>query len=259
MRRATLVLCASVTATGLMASVIPASAAAGLPLTRGGMISASLRVSDIPKAFGQNLTAAISYTATPSTRPFEMCVDKNGRKVFGVRPLQHANSSVPLSQRGSGSNITSSVSVSSDIYGYASARVADARWASLLRATARCAPTVRTAVPAQGVSVGVLVRQQRICLGPSTRGDVGRACASSFAIAQQVAVRAGSGAPSDVKIYVGGYSVYRKSGTTILRVQFANYKSQPPAASSRIRPAWAQFTRTEALRISHRVAQLPVS
>ena len=108
---------------GVSALAVPANAGdatAAFPLTQAGMASASLRASDIPKALAKDPKRSLSYTTVPKTHQFEMCVDKNGKKVFGARPLQHENSSVVLSQTGSGDNITATVAVSSDIYGYSS-------------------------------------------------------------------------------------------------------------------------------------------
>jgi hypothetical protein len=239
---------------GMSASAVPANAGdvvAAFPLTEAGMASASLRASDIPKALATNPKRSLSYHAVPKTHQFEMCVDKNGKKVFGAKPVQHENSSVVLSQTGSGDNITATVAVSSDIYGYSSTTSAKKKWKALKKATSRCAPAVNAPVTVTGDIVKANVTQQKKTLA-KTHGYEG------FRIAQQVAVDVGSGATGGLTIYVGGYSVYRQVGTTILRVQFANY-TQTSAADSQIKPAWSAFARAESVRIADRVARLPIS
>lgn len=222
----------------------------GLPLTEKGMAWASLRASDVPASFTKNPKRSLSYQTTPKTAPFEMCVDKNGNKVFGAKSVQHENSSIPLSQTGSGDNITASVAVSSDIYGYVSVKSAKKKWKALKKATSRCAKAVNTPVAVAGDMVKANVEQQKKTLAKA-HGFEG------FRIAQQVAVDVGSGATGGLTIYVGGYSVYRQVGTTILRVQFANY-TQTSAAESKIKPRWSKFARAEAARIAVRVSQLRI-
>lgn len=252
--RASLLGVAAVASTALAVhGVVPAQAANSstkLPLTKGGMYSASLRASDVPASFGNNLDRALSYTSGSATEQFEMCVDKNGNKVFGARPAQHANSSIPLSQTGAGNNITATVAVSSDIYGYASTKSATKHWKQLKKATSRCAKQLNKPIDVSGVSVNANVYQQYKRL----QKDCGH---PGFRIAQQVEVDVASGAPGGLTIYVGGYSVYRQVGTSILRVQFANY-TQASAVASKIKPKWASFTRSEATRIANRVSRLPI-
>ena len=239
---------------GVSALAVPANAGdatAAFPLTQAGMASASLRASDIPKALAKDPKRSLSYTTVPKTHQFEMCVDKNGKKVFGAGPPRHKNIAVVLSQRGSGENIPATVAVSSDIYGYSSTASAKKKWKALKKATSRCAPTVNAPVTVTGDLVQANVAQQKKTLA-KTHGYEG------FRIAQQVAVDVGSGATGGLTIYVGGYSVYRQVGTTILRVQFANY-TQSSAADSQIKPAWSAFARAESVRIADRVARLPIN
>ena len=82
-------------------------------------------------------------------------------------------------------------------------------------------PTVNAPVTVTGDLVQANVAQQKKTLA-KTHGYEG------FRIAQQVAVDVGSGATGGLTIYVGGYSVYRQVGTTILRVQFASPTTHNP-------------------------------
>ena len=243
-------LAATAALVGALAPATSAGAATVYPLTKNGLYSASLRVSDVPASFGSNLKRSLSYTSGSKTKQFEMCVDSNGKKVFGARPLQHANSSIPLSQTGSGSNITASVAVSSDIYGYSSRAAAQKKWKALKKATSRCATKINKPIDVSGASVNANVYQQYKKLAHNCGHE-------GFRIAQQVEVDVASGAPGGLSIYVGGYSVYRQVGTTILRVQFANYTQQSAAAST-IKSQWAAFARSEATKVANRVERLPI-
>lgn len=212
------------------------------------LTAASLRVADLPTSFSKKPKRSVSYSKAPHTDPFEMCVDKNGEKVFGAAARQHLNSSISLSQSGTGDNVSASVAVSSDTYVYPSVRSASKRWRALKKGTRQCAPRINKPIDVSGASIKAIVHQRTKSTRPSTGGR-------GFTISQRVIVDVSSGAGSGISIYVGGYSAYRHVGKSIVRVQFANY-NQASAASSKIKPKWAKFTRKEAVTIVRRMADL---
>jgi len=202
-------------------------------------------VADIPSSYfvNQPKTRSTSYSVAPQTNRFEVCVDKDGKKVFGGTPLQRANASASLYQQGSGENITATRSASSDIYTYAARARARAAWRALVKATARCAPTAGTTQTFQGVTVDVVAKQK-------VRSSASVAAMAGFTVTQNVAVAAeGSGG---LQIWVGGFTSYRSVGSAIVRSQFANY-STIALSDSVLKPAWTAFTREEAIRIGLRL------
>jgi hypothetical protein len=239
----------SITAALLVAalSAIAAPAASALPYSKAQLLKDSLQVGDVPASFFVNKpkTRELSYSVQPNTKPFEMCVDKDGHKVFGRTPAQRANSAISLYQQGSGSDISATRSVSSDIYSYATAAKAKAAWKALLDAKKRCAPKAGTTLPFQGVNVDVEATQQ-LKTSKSSGGIPG------YTIEQKVALAAGESGPGGLSIWVDGFTAYRMVCKTILRAQFANY-STISLADSQLTATWRNFTAAEALKIAKRV------
>jgi hypothetical protein len=174
-----------------------------------------------------------------------MCVDKDGHKVFGRTPVQRANSAISLYQQGSGSDISATRSVSSDIYSYATKAKAKAAWRALLAAKKRCAPTAGTTLPFQGVNVDVEATQQ-LKTSQVSSGIPG------YTIEQKVALAAGESGPGGLSIWVDGFTAYRMVCKTIVRAQFANYTTIS-LADSQLTNSWRNFTAAVALKIAKRV------
>jgi len=242
---------AAMVASGISLAVPATAGDVRLPLTESQLRSASLKISDVPRSFSDNPSRTLAYAKGANTNRFEMCVDSDGEKVFGARPAQRMNSTVSLAEEldADGSPIKQRV-VSSDIYGYTSVAVAKKSWKKLTKATKRCAKVINKPFQQGDLKILADVTQKTKKL-MTINGSPG------FPVKQQVAIDIGSGAPDDVKIYVGGFSAYRQTGTTILRVQFANYSTQSKS-QSKIKKTWAAFTRDESVTVADRVAQLSV-
>ncbi|NQU37100.1 MAG: hypothetical protein HQ526_05815, partial [Actinobacteria bacterium] len=208
-------------------------------------------INDVPGSFSKNPSRSLDYAKGANTFRFEMCVDANGDKVFGKKPAQEMNSTVSLLEEldGDGEPIKQRV-VSSDIYGYTSARAAKKAWNKLNKARTRCAKKINEPFDLPGVSLSAIVKQKTAAL-KTTNGAPG------FAVKQRVFIDIGTGAPDGIQIYLGGYTNYRYVGTTIQRVQFANLTNKSRAKSA-IKPNWAAFTRQESITIADRVARLRV-
>ena len=206
-------------------SAIAAPSASALPYSKAQLLKDSLQVNDVPSSYFINKpkTRELSYSAKPNTKPFEMCVDKDGHKVFGVAPAQRANSAISLYQQGSGSDISATRSVSTDIYAYATKAKAKAAWKALLAAKKRCAPKAGTSLPFQGVNVE-----------------------------SKVALAAGNSGPGGLSIWVDGFTAYRMVASTIVRAQFANYTTVS-LADSQLTASWRNFTAAAALKVAKRV------
>ena len=228
-------------------SAIAAPSASALPYSKAQLLKDSLQVSDVPSSYFINKpkTRALSYSVQPNTNRFEMCVDKDGHKVFGRTPVQRANSAISLYQQGSGSDISATRSVSSDIYSYATTAKAKAAWKALLAAKKRCAPKAGTTLPFQGVNVDVEATQQ-LKTSKVSSGIPG------YTIEQKVALAAGESGPGGLSIWVDGFSAYRMVASTIVRAQFANYTTIS-LADSQLTNSWRNFTAAVALKIARRV------
>jgi len=213
------------------------------------MQRASLQLSDIPNSFSKNPSRTTDYDKGAGAFPFEICVDSKGDKVFGKRPAQEMNSTVSLVEKldPAGDPIKQRVA-SSDIYGYTSPKAAKKAWKKLNKATKRCAKNINEPFDLPGVTLSAVVKQKVKSLKTSNG-------APGFSVKQRVAIDIGTGAASDIKIYLGGYTNYRYVGTTIQRVQFANLSTKS-RAKSKIKTKWAAFTRSESITIANRVAQL---
>ena len=211
------------------------------------LLNDSLQVGDVPTSFFVNKPKqrATSYVEQPNTKRFEMCVDKDGRKVFGLAPAQHANAAISLYQQGPDTDIRATRSVSSDIYGYANTAKAKAAWKALLAAKHRCAPKAGTTRPFMGVTVDVEATQQ-LKTSKSSGGIPG------YTIEQKVALAAGESGPGGLSIWVDGFSAYRMVDATIVRTQFANYTTIS-LAKSKLTASWRNFADAEALRIARRL------
>jgi hypothetical protein len=228
-------------------SAVAAPSASALPYSKAQLLKDSLQVSDVPSSYFINKpkTRELSYSVQPNTNRFEMCVDKDGHKVFGRTPVQRANSAISLYQQGSGSDISATRSVSSDIYSYATKAKAKAAWRALLAAKKRCAPTAGTTLPFQGVNVDVEATQQ-LKTSQVSSGIPG------YTIEQKVALAAGESGPGGLSIWVDGFTAYRMVCKTIVRAQFANY-STVSLADSMLTATWRNFTTATALKIAKRV------
>lgn len=238
-----------VSAIGLAAPAVAGDA--GLPHSKSQLLSASLKVSDVPSSFSDDPSRETDYAKGSKTFRFEMCVDSNGEKVLGKKPIQEMNSTVSLVEKldPDGEPIKQRV-VSSDIYGYSSANAAKKAWKKLNKATKRCAAKINEPFDLPGVSLSAIVKQKVKPLSTSNG-------APGFSVKQNVAIDIGTGAPDEIQIYLGGYTTYRQVGTTIQRVQFANLSTKSKA-KSKIKSKWAAFTREESVTIANRVARLPV-
>ena len=228
-------------------SAIAAPSASALPYSKAQLLKDSLQVSDVPSSYFINKpkTRELSYSAKPNTNPFEMCVDKDGHKVFGGTPAQRANSAISLYQVGSGSDISATRSVSTDIYAYATKAKAKTAWKALLAAKKRCAPTAGTTLPFQGVNVAVEATQE-LKTSKVWNGIPG------YTIEQKVALAAGNSGPGGLSIWVDGFTAYRMVASTIVRSQFANYTTVS-LADSQLTASWRNFTAAAALKVAKRV------
>ena len=228
-------------------SAIAAPTASALPYSKAQLLKDSLQVGDVPASFFVNKpkTRELSYSAKPNTKPFEMCVDKDGHKVFGVAPAQRANSAISLYQQGSGSDISATRSVSTDIYAYATKAKAKTAWKALLAAKKRCAPTAGTTLPFQGVNVDVEATQE-LKTSKVSSGIPG------YTIESKVALAAGNSGPGGLSIWVDGFTAYRMVASTIVRAQFANYTTVS-LADSQLTATWRNFTAAAALKVAKRL------
>jgi hypothetical protein len=165
--------------------------------------------------------------------------------VVGCAPLQHANAAISLYQLGSGSDISATRSVSSELYSYATRAKAKAARKALLAAKKRCAPKAGTSLPFQGVNVDVAATQQ-LKTSKSSGGIPG------YTIEQKVALATGESGPGGLSIWVDGFTAYRMVCKTIVRAQFANY-STISLADSQLTASWRNFTAAEALKVARRV------
>ncbi len=222
----------------------------GLPLTKAQMLSASLQLSDVPSSFSDDPSWETAYGKGSKTFRFEMCVDKDGEKVFGARPAQQMNSTVTLVEKfdDDGEPVKQRV-VSSDIYGYKSASAAKKAWKKLNQATKRCAKKINEPFDiGDDFELLAIVKQKTKPLNTYNG-------APGFAVKQDVAIEIAEGTPDELNIYLGGYTNYRQVGTTIQRVQFANLNTKAKS-KSKIKKKWASFTRSESKTIAGRVARL---
>ncbi|MBJ7244726.1 MAG: hypothetical protein JHD03_07945 [Solirubrobacteraceae bacterium] len=229
-------------------SAIAAPSASALPYSRDQLLKDSLQVSDVPSSYFINKPKMreLSYSVQPNTNRFEMCVDKDGHKVFGGAPAQRANSAISLYQQGSGSDISATRSVSTDIYAYATKAKAKAAWKALRRSAKKsCAPTAGTTLPFQGVNVAVEATQE-LKTSKVSSGIPG------YTIEQKVALAAGESGPSGLSIWVDGFTAYRMVASTIVRAQFANYTTVS-LADSQLTASWRNFTAAAALKVAKRV------
>lgn len=234
----------------LVAVAAPALGAMRPPLTEQQLQQASMQLADVPSSFSDDPSYEWSYSRPGHTSRFEMCVDKDGHKVFGAKPLQRQNATVELSHTGSGNDITAARVVSTDIYGYRSQKVAQRVWHRMKKDRARCEPQLDKNLPFQGVTIDIHVTQTIKILG-RLKGSRG------WSLEQDVSTDIGAGAGAqDLAIFVDGYTVYRRHGTTIMRAQFANY-DQESLSSVTLTPQWRSFTRKEARTMVNRIAALP--
>ncbi len=234
----------------LLSAATPAVGSVSPPLTQPQLQRAALQLSDVPASFSDDPSYEASYSGPGHTSRFEMCVDKDGHKVFGRRPLQRQNATVELSHTGSGDNITAARVVSSDIYGYRNKATAQRVWQRMKRDRARCEPQLDKNLPFQGVTIDIHVTQTVKTLA-RVKGSRG------WSLEQDVSTDIGAGTGAqDLAIFVDGYTVYRRHGTTIVRAQFANY-DQESLASVTLTPRWRRFTRQEARTMVNRIAALP--
>lgn len=230
----------------LLTAIHPASAG-DLPCSQyqpHQLAAASMRAADIPKRFGRNPERAVDFRGCGQTKSFEVCVDRNGRKINGAVPGTHMNVSYTLYSKGSGNNVTETVATSSDIYSYPTAAAAAQAWNRLNTDLARCAPTVKTQRVMQNIPIDVWVTQ-RVRKVKSVGGSAG------FQNGQTVAVDAGSG-PQQLLIFVDGFTSYRLAKSTIVRTQFAHY-NQTSLASVRLSVGRKRWTGREAVTVASRI------
>ena len=226
----------------------PPASAGDTPCSQYGprqLAAASMRAGDIPERFGSQPTRAVDYRGCGQTKKFEVCVDKNGRKINGVAPGSHMNVSYTLYSRGSGNNITETVATSSDIYSYPTVSASSRAWNRLTSDIARCAPIVKTQRVMQNIPIDVVVTQ-RVRETKTVNGFPG------FQNGQTVAVDAGSG-PQQLLVFVDGFTAYRLAGSTIVRTQFAHY-NQTSLASVRLSTGRKRWTAREAVTVANRIA-----
>lgn len=242
-RTLTAIILAGVTSIGFVAN------AAARPYTEGEMKHDSLRVSDVPDSYfvNQPKQRALAYTAVPNTKQFEMCVDKDGHKVFGDAPAGHENSSIFLQQNGEGADATKVLAVSSDIYTYASKTATKTAWSNLKTATSRCAATAGTQVPIGDKELVDVTATQTITPLAWKGGGKG------FSNEQHVAALIAPGDPEGISLWVGGYTAYRVVKKAIVRVQWANY-SRTSAEDAALKSKWIRFAYDVTGSIADRVA-----
>ena len=232
---------------GSFLTAVPQAVAGDLPCSLyrpSQLAAASMRAADIPARFGSDPQRAVDYRGCGQTRKFEVCVDKNGRKINGAAPGSHMNVSYTLYSEGSGNNITETVATSSDIYSYPTTAASTAAWNRLVSDISRCAPTVKTQRVMQNIPIDVRVTQ-RVRKLRTVNGFAG------FQNGQTVAVDAGSG-PQQLLVFVDGFTAYRLAESTIVRTQFAHY-NQTSLASVRLSIGRKRWTAREALTVAGRV------
>ncbi|MFM8520290.1 MAG: hypothetical protein ACKOB2_07850 [Solirubrobacterales bacterium] len=216
----------------LLALVIPALAPAAE--SEKQLDRASLQLSDIPSYLSKDPSREFAFSRAPATNPFEMCVDKQGRKVFGAAPSTRANAAITLQDTKTASGIDAVRVVSSDIYAYRSRSKAKQAWRKLVRATSRCAGKAGKKVDVAGQEVDAEAVQK---VRPLRKGT-GKRC--GFSVSQRVSVRAPGQDGQALKLFVTGFSAYRVEGRYLVRTQLAN--ENPIARSkARLKPRWRKF------------------
>ena len=195
---------------------------------------ASLQLSDIPAYLSKDPSREFSFSRAPATNPFEMCVDKDGRKVFGTAPSTRANAAITLEQTKTASGIDAVRVVSSDIYAYRSRSGAKKAWRKLVRATSRCAGKAGKKVDVAGQRVDAEAVQK---VRPLEKGT-GKRC--GFSVSQRVSVRAPGEDGQALKLFVTGFSSYRWEGRYLVRTQLAN-ENPISRSKARLKPRWRKF------------------
>lgn len=217
----------------LLAFVAPGLASGEVSKKR--LNKASLRLSDIPTYLSKNPSREFAFSRAPATEPFETCVDKKGRKVFGKAPAARANASITLQQTKTPSGIDAVRSISSDIYTYPSRSKAKRAWKKLVRATSRCARRAGKKVNVAGQKADAEAVQK---VRPLRRGH-GRRC--GFTVSQRVAVRFPGKDGKALKLFVTGYSTYRLQGRYLVRIQLAN-ENTISRSRAKLKPRWRKFS-----------------
>lgn len=194
----------------------------------------SIQLSDIPSYLSKDPSREFAFARAPATNPFEMCVDKQGEKVFGKAPSARANASITLQQTQTPSGIDAIRVISSDIYDYGSRSKAKKAWRKLVRATSRCAGKTGKKVDLAGQTVDAEAVQK---VRPLRKG---REKSCGFSVSQRVSVIAPGQGGQALKLFVTGFSAYRQDGRYIVRTQLAN--ENPIARSkARLKSKWRKF------------------
>lgn len=196
---------------------------------------ASLQLSDIPAYLSRDPSREFAFSKAPATDPFEMCVDKQGEKVFGKAPTARANAAITLQETKTASGIDAVRVISSDIYDYGSRSKAKKAWRKLVRATSRCAPKAGKKVDVAGQTVDAEAVQK---VRPLRKGQK-KSC--GFSVSQRVSVIAPGQGGQALELFVTGFSAYRQDGRYIVRTQLAN--ENPIARSkARLKSKWRKFS-----------------
>ena len=195
---------------------------------------ASLQISDIPAYLSKDPTREFAFSRAPATDPFEMCVDKKGRKVFGKAPAARANASITLQQTKTPSGIDAVRSISNDIYAYGSRSKARKAWNELVRATSRCAGKAGRKVDVAGQKADAEAVQK---VRPLQKGH-GKRC--GFSVSQRVAVSFPGEDGQTLNLFVTGFSAYRLEGRYLVRTQLANENSIS-RSKAKLKPRWRKF------------------
>ena len=195
---------------------------------------ASLQLSDIPRYLSKDPSREFAFSRAPTTDPFEMCVDKKGRKVFGKAPAARANASITLQQTKTPSGIDAVRSISNDIYAYGSRSKAKKAWNGLVRATSRCAAKAGRKVDVAGQKANAEAVQK---VRPLRKGH-GRRC--GFSVSQRVAVSFPGEDGQTLNLFVTGFSAYRLEGRYLVRTQLANENSIS-RSKAKLKPRWRKF------------------
>lgn len=229
--------------------LVPIATAAASPYTEKEMVHASLRASDVPKSYFVNQTPSrdLAYTGSPNAKHFEMCVDKDGNKVWGDAPVAHENATVVMEQVGEGADTQKLLAITSDIYTYKGKDAAQQAWKNLKKATKQCAPSAGTQVPVGDKEMVDVIATQTITTLKKHNGQEG------FSNEQHVAVAVAPGDPAGISLWVGGYTAYRVVGKAIVRAAWANY-TRASLEDAALMKSWLKFTREEANTIADRLA-----
>ena len=234
------VLAAGVAATTLTASALPVGIK---PLDEAQMRAVSLKISDIPSDLlikGQTPARVIDYVAGKRAPAPDLCITKKGDTVYGKKPRQWMESNITLKED---LGNFSFVATNSDIYQYANAKRALKAYDELRTMAMECSQTTRAKVKDDGAKVKVKVKGK--FKNAASIGGV-RGFALSFDLNLGVDV------PDkiDLALLADQYSVYHLSGTSIVRVEYAQVDGDKV---KKIGKPKRQYTKSASRTVTYRV------